>query len=322
MSEPFPRRALVIVALVVTLAILGPYLAPRKSSEVLDPVAGRMLPPLSAREVLYLEGDRRLLADSVTPGREGLIVERLGERELLDPNLLQRRERAYFVLGTDKFGRDLLSRILHGARISLVLGILASVLALGFGTLLGSAAALSSPTVDAILMRLTDAFLAFPRLFLLLAAGALFRPSTAMLVTFLAAMSWMGAARLARAEIRSLQEKEFVLAARASGLSPIRIWRRHLLPNALTPLIVEGTLRVGDLILIEAALSFLGFGIRPPIASWGNMIADAGTTLPRGLWAAFWPGLALAVTVIALNVLADDLRDHLDPRHRRDSVIG
>lgn len=322
MPEALPRRVLVISIVLVALAVFGPWLAPRDSGEVLDPVAARLLPPLSSRDLLHLEGGRRLVAEKVESGPDGLVITRRGATQLIDANRVQARERVHFLLGTDKFGRDLLSRILHGARISLLLGLLASAVALGLGTLIGSAAALSGPWLDGVLMRLTDAFLAFPRLFLLLAAGALFQPSTVWLVGFLAASSWMGTARLARAQILSLQESEFILAARASGLSPFRIWRRHLMPNALSPLIVEATLRVGDLILIEGALSFLGFGIRPPIPSWGNMIADAATTLPRGPWAAFWPGLALAATVIALNVLADDLRDSLDPRRSGKPLIA
>jgi peptide/nickel transport system permease protein len=225
--------------------------------------------------------------------------------------------RRLFLLGSDALGRDVWSRMLHGGRVSLSVGLLAVLLALTLGIAIGATAALGGRFVDALLMRGVDAILAFPRLFLLLGIVALVGPSTALLVLLLGGTTWMGISRLARAEILTLKQREFVLAARGAGLGPLAIFWRHLLPGALGPLLVQGTLLIGDVILLESALSFLGLGVQPPQPSWGNMVADGQADLTDAWWVAVFPGVAIAVTVIAFNLVGDGLRDLLDPRSRR-----
>jgi len=182
------------------------------------------------------------------------------------------------------------------------------------GIALGAAAALGGWLVDALVMRGVDALLSFPWLFLMLALSLLFRPGSAATVAILGLTAWMGISRLMRAEILSLENREFVVAARAVGQRPLAIFWRHLLPNAFTPVLIQATLLVGVLIVVESSLSFLGMGIQPPTPSWGNLISEGRPVLLQAWWVATFPGAAIAVTVIAFNLLADGLRDRLDPR--------
>ncbi|HEX5758491.1 MAG TPA: ABC transporter permease, partial [Thermoanaerobaculia bacterium] len=260
------------------------------------------------------------LADRVERTSGGLRVERLGRverlpaasvRNLADGGVADRR---VFVLGSDRFGRDVLSRLLHGARVSLGIGLLAVLVAITLGVAVGAAAATGGPWVDAVLMRAVDALLAFPWLFLLLALSALFRPGALLLVLLLGATAWMEVSRLVRAEVLGLRGRDYVLAARGIGQRPPVILLRHLLPGALPPVLVRGALLAGQVILVESALSFLGLGIQPPTASWGNMVAEGRDVLTAAWWLAAFPGAAIALTVIALNLLGDRLRDLLDPR--------
>ncbi len=218
-------------------------------------------------------------------------------------------------LGTDALSRDVLSRLLYGARLSLSIAALAVLVAVTVGTAVGLAAGLAPGALDAFLMRAVDAALAIPRVFLLLVVLALWEHGgVTALVLVLGLTGWLGTSRLVRAEVLSLRRRDFVLAARALGLPGWRIALRHVLPNAAAPIIVTATLGVGNTVLLEAALSFLGIGVRPPLPSWGNMIADGQAFLPTAPWQAIVPGLAVVGTVIAFSVLGEALRDALDPR--------
>ena len=187
-------------------------------------------------------------------------------------------------------------------------------MALLVGLAVGGGAALAGGRADAFLMRLVDGLLAFPRLFLVIVLAALFGRSTLMLVVVLGTTGWMGVARLVRGEILSLKHREFVTAATAIGQRPSEILRRHLLPNSMAPVLVDAALRVGDLILVEAALSFLGLGARPPTPTWGAMVDQGRDLLASAWWVSVFPGLAIALTVLGFGLLADGLRDRLDPR--------
>lgn len=220
-------------------------------------------------------------------------------------------------LGTDYLSRDLLSRLWFGARLSLSIAALAVVVSVTVGTAIGLVAGLAGGVIDAVLMRLVDAALAIPRVFLLLVVLALWEHGgVAALVLVLGLTGWLGTSRLVRAEASSLRQRDFVLAARALGVPAWRIALRHVLPNALAPIIVSATLGVGNTILIEAALSFLGIGVRPPLPSWGNMIADGQAFLATAPWQAIVPGGAVVVMVMIFSVLGDALRDAMDPRTR------
>lgn len=220
------------------------------------------------------------------------------------------------LLGTDRYARDVLSRILWGARISLSIGFLAVLIAVTLGTALGAVSGYLGGWADEAIMRLVDVVLAFPRLVLLIAVVAFFEPSLALVVLVLGLTLWPPTARLVRGEVLSLKEREFVQAARALGYSGPRIVFRHLVPNALVPVIVAATLGIGNTIVLEAGLSFLGLGVQSPTPSWGGMIADHQSQLLGAWWASAFPGLALVVTVLAFNFVGDGLRDALDPALR------
>lgn len=217
----------------------------------------------------------------------------------------------FHLLGTDRFGRDLFVRMMLAGRLSLLVGILGAGLAGMIGTMLGALAGWRAGLVDRTLMALADLLLALPRLVLLLVGVALWEPGLTTILVVLTATGWMGVARLVRSEVIAVRARPFVPAAEALGASPSRLLLRHVLPNAVGPALVATTLGVGNAILLESGLSFLGLGVQPPAPSWGNMIAGGRDLLVVAPWVALAPGLALVVTVLATSVLGDAWRDRL-----------
>ncbi|OGW35502.1 MAG: hypothetical protein A2010_11020 [Nitrospirae bacterium GWD2_57_9] len=228
-------------------------------------------------------------------------------------HLKQPPGRSHF-LGTDSVGRDILSRIVYGSRISLAVGILAAALSLAIGIFFGLIAGYFGGKTDAVLSQFFDIFLAFPSLLLAIGISAVMPPGLLSAMLAITLVGWAGFARLVRGITLSLKEQTYVEASRALGARPSRILYRHILPNALPLLLVAGSLRVGGFILLEAALSFLGLGVQPPTATWGSMISLNRAYINSAPWMVIFPGVAISITVISFNILGDFLRDKLDPR--------
>lgn len=221
-------------------------------------------------------------------------------------------------LGTDELGRDTLSRLLHGGQVSLTVGLVAMVTTVLTGALIGIAAGYLGGIVDTLLMRFVDTMLCFPQVFLLLVVAAFVPPTLLSISLVIGLTSWMEVSRIVRAEILHLKEQDFVAAARALGASRTRIMVRELLPNAAAPILVAATLKVASAVLMESYISYLGYGVQPPLASWGNMLTNAQGYFDTVPWLAILPGAAITLTVMGFNFLGDGLRDALDPRLRMD----
>jgi peptide/nickel transport system permease protein len=235
---------------------------------------------------------------------------------LLEPSWVGEGTAAH-LLGTDNFGRDVFTRLLYGARVSMAVGFFSMVIAVVIGTFVGIVAGYAGGWTDSLLMRLTDIMLALPTLLVGLVVAIVIGPSFWNLIILLGVLSWPRIARLLRGETLALRQTDFVRYARAIGVGKRVIRLRHVLPNILPTLLVATTLELGSVILTEASLSFLGAGIPPPQASWGTMIADGQGRIATGWWIGLFPGLALGTTVLSTNALGDWMRDHFDPRARK-----
>jgi ABC-type dipeptide/oligopeptide/nickel transport system permease subunit len=254
-----------------------------------------------------------LLAPLLAP-RDPITVN-LGDR-LLPPVWIERGSWTH-VLGTDPLGRDVLSRIVYGARTSLAVAGVAMLIAAALGVVLGLVSGYGGAWIDALIMRIADVQLSFPYLLLAIAVMALLQPSLVNLIIVLILRSWVVYARLVRVATLSIKEREFVLAARALGMGGPRVVFRHIAPNVIGPAIIVSTFQLAELIIVESSLSFLGLGVQPPTPSWGGMMSEGREYLSSAWWITTAPGLAIVLTVLGTNLFGDALRRHLDPRLRR-----
>jgi peptide/nickel transport system permease protein len=316
MTRTAARIGVGILAAWAVVAVAVPVLPLRDPGAQPDGLVLRNLPPLSRVSAVRLRDGSLRYAHEVRVADDGGRDLRRGEtwahvpaQELLPT--AGHESPPLYLLGTDAFGRDLWSRLLWGARVSLAVGLLAAAVALGIGGSIGLIAGLAGGAVDGLLMRATDAALAIPRLFLLVLLAALFRPSLGTTVLLVGATTWMTAARLVRAAARSIRGRDFVAAARSAGGSPLRVAVLHVLPHAGAVLGVEAAMRLGQSVLLEASLSFLGLGVPPPAASWGGLIADGRDRMLDAWWIAAWPGLAIVSVVLAASLVADGSRESL-----------
>jgi len=307
-----------LLATVALLATVGAALWPHAPDRSLDPAVAALAPPGSRFVTVELADGRRLAAESIVArGDSLLLVARGGERAIDRRQLAPGAavgDPARFWLGSDRHGRDVAARLLAGARLSLAVGLAAVAVALALGVPLGLAAGLARGGRAVALVALIEGAQAFPRLFLLLALAAVARPGPLVVVLLLGLTGWMPVARLVRAEARRVAARDFVLAARSSGVGGARLALRHVLPNTLAPVAVEASLGLAGAVATEATLSFLGLGAPPPAASWGNLIADGRDLLAVAPWISLAPGVALALTLLATNLVAEGLRDRFDAR--------
>jgi peptide/nickel transport system permease protein len=233
--------------------------------------------------------------------------------DAIDLSSLRRPPSPGHWMGTDDLGRDVLTRMLFGGRVSILIGVLAATFATLLGTLIGAVAGYTGGILDNLLMRATDVFLAIPTLPLLMICASYSQEAVLSMVLIIGLLSWMTTARVVRSQVLSIREMEYVEAARSMGASHLRILARHVVPNAFGPVIVGTTLGVGNAITTESALSFLGLGVQPPTPTWGNMLMDSQATMATKPWLTIFPGLAILLVVLAVNFVGDGLNDALDP---------
>lgn len=308
--SPLARRSAAALGLLALAVLVGPLVAADPDA-IADAAGTALLPPGAARVVLHLADQSAVAAESASELGGSWEIRRLGQVRAVPAREVLSVEHRRFWLGTDSLGRDVLARLLVGGRVSLAMGLLALAVATLLGTLVGLCAGWAGGAVDAALMRLTDAVLAVPMLLLVLLLAALLRPSLAVLAVVIGLSSWMGVARLVRSQVQALKGRDFVLALEALGVGRWRILLRHVLPNAVAPLGQDAALRLGDLVLLESSLSFLGFGVQPPTASWGALLADGQAAMSAGWWLLAFPGTFIGATVVAAALLAEGLHERL-----------
>jgi len=236
--------------------------------------------------------------------------------DAIDPTQFRKPPSAAHIMGTDDIGRDLFTRLLFGGRISLAIGLFSALVGTGVGTLLGALAGYYGRGLDNFIMRVTDVAFSIPSLPLLIILSAYAKSAIPVMILVIGLLSWMSTARIVRATVLSIRERDFTLAARAVGARDARIISLHILPNALAPIIVGATLGVGGAIIAESSLSFLGLGVQVPTPSWGNMLQDSQSTMSSRPWLTIFPGIAILITVLGINFVGDGLRDALDPTIR------
>jgi peptide/nickel transport system permease protein len=315
MSRAAFRAGSVILCAWALLALAAPILPLRNPNAQPDGLVLRSLPPMTRVHAVPMRDGSLLYAQEVRdePGGDRSILRGRTWTRIPAAEIATDRgdPRPLFLLGTDALGRDLTSRLVWGARPSLAAGVLAALIAVTIGGGVGLAAGLGGRFVDETLMRMTDAALAIPRLFLLLLLAAIFRPGLGTIVLLVGTTTWMPAARHVRGEVLRAIARDFVVSAKAAGGSPLRIAWHHVLPHATTVLGVEAALRLGQSVLLEASLSFLGLGVPPPAASWGGLIADGRDRMLDAWWIATWPGIAIVLVVLAASLVADGVREGL-----------
>jgi peptide/nickel transport system permease protein len=302
------RWGLAALVLMTAACVLAPLVLPRLPAS--DPLHSALLPPGTRVTVLTLEDGRAVVGPELSRDADAVTVGAGGRQRRVETAQVSATGEFLFVLGSDRFGRDVLRQLLEGGRISLIIAALGALLALTVGVAVGIAAGAAGGVIDSVLMRTVDALMAFPVLFLMILAAALFRPGPALLIVLLGSTSWMSLARLVRGQVLSLRSRPFVLAARASGSTTRRIATLHYIPNLIGPVSQDTALRMGDLVIAEASLSFLGLGVPVSIVTWGAMVADGHRAMLDGWWLAFFPGLAIAWLVIALAVIGDGLQQY------------
>ena len=300
-----PKRLLWGVAVLGVLVLacgFGPFLLADTGDG--DPSHAALLPPLSRVTILELTDGRTLMSSDVTTGGGVCRVQGPRSSSSIPADEITSQTGARLWLGSDRFGRDVLRRLLEGGRISLAVAAIGVTIAL----FVGLAAATGGWVADAVLMRTVDGLLAFPILLLLILLSALFRPGPAVLIAVLGLSSWMGLARLVRGQVLSLRTRTFIQAAKVAGTRWPRIWTLHYLPNLKAPVAQDTALQMGNLVLAEATLSFLGLGIPATLPSWGGMVAEGQRVMLDGWWLSVFPGLAITALVISLALIGDGLQ--------------